>query len=243
MPVVSLEGKQNKVFYMASLCPEHSCFKINFFFFWPWQGLHTKSLLNCFLLTLTDTKKLWMNANHSFHSQIFMLFKPLPNSSLYGTRGSQTDLKGEMEITFAAWGVQAMCTVLGFTPFALGLLNKANLLFLLPLSPFGRDPLYLSKSTEKEPSPSFLYHLVSRKIQTHKNFHSKHQVFSISKDIQLITFKSKNWLTQVWNMPTGLQHRKPSDSYTQILTPIQSIHHIWLVLLMDDFLDQEKTWA
>lgn len=35
-----------------------------------------------------------------------------------------------------------MCTVLGFTPFALGLLNKANLLFLLPLSPFGRDPLY-----------------------------------------------------------------------------------------------------
>lgn len=90
-----------------------------------------------------------------------------------------------------------MCTVLGFTPFALGLLNKANLLFLLPLSPFGRDPLYLSKSTEKEQSPSFLYCLASHEIQTHKNFHSKHQVFLISMvllitDFQLITFKSKN---------------------------------------------------
>lgn len=103
-----------------------------------------------------------------------MLLKPFLNSSLYGTR-SQTDLKGEeMEVTFAACGVQAMCTVLGFTPFALGLLNKANLLFLLPLSPFGRDPLYLSKSTEKEQSPSLLYYLVSHEIQTHKNSHSKH---------------------------------------------------------------------
>lgn len=177
-----------------------------------------------------------------------MLFKPFPNSSLYGTRRNQTDLKGEMELTFAAWGVQAMCTVLGFTPFALGLLNKANLLFLLPLSPFGRDPLYLPKSTDKESSPSFLYYLVSHEIQTHKNFHSKHQIFSIRivlliTDFQLITFKSKNWLTQYWNMSTGLQQRKPSDSYTQTLTPIRSIHHIWLVLWMDDFLDQEKTWA
>jgi hypothetical protein len=39
--------------------------------------------------------------------------------------------------------------VLGFTPFALGLLNKANLLFLLPLSPFGRDPLYLMGEKKK----------------------------------------------------------------------------------------------
>lgn len=64
------------------------------------------------------------------------------------------DLTRQIELTFAAWGVQAICTVLGFTPFALGLLNKANRLFLLPLSPFGRDPLYLSKSTEKEQGPS-----------------------------------------------------------------------------------------
>lgn len=53
-----------------------------------------------------------------------------------------------VKLTFAAWGVQAMCTVLGFTPFALALLNKANLLFLLPRSPFGREPLYLWEKGE-----------------------------------------------------------------------------------------------
>ncbi len=51
--------------------------------------------------------------------------------------------------TLAACGVQATCTVLGLTPLDLGLLKSANLLFLLPRSPLGREPLYLQKESEK----------------------------------------------------------------------------------------------
>lgn len=36
-----------------------------------------------------------------------------------------------------------MCTALGLTPLALVLLYSANLLFRLPRSPLGREPLYL----------------------------------------------------------------------------------------------------
>jgi len=54
--------------------------------------------------------------------------------------------------TLAACGVQATCTVLGLTPLDFGLLKRANLLFLLPRSPFGREPLYLQKEREWENS-------------------------------------------------------------------------------------------
>lgn len=47
--------------------------------------------------------------------------------------------------TLLAWGVLRMCTVLGLTPLALVLLYRANLLFRLPRSPLGREPLYLSQ--------------------------------------------------------------------------------------------------
>lgn len=52
---------------------------------------------------------------------------------------SKVDLFG----TLLACGVLIMCTVLGLTPLALVLLYSANLLFLLPRSPLGREPLYL----------------------------------------------------------------------------------------------------
>lgn len=45
--------------------------------------------------------------------------------------------------TLLACGVLMMCTVLGLTPLALVLLYRANLLFRLPRSPLGREPLYL----------------------------------------------------------------------------------------------------
>lgn len=45
--------------------------------------------------------------------------------------------------TFDACGVEITWTVLGLTPLALGRLQRANLLFLRPLSPLGKAPLYL----------------------------------------------------------------------------------------------------
>lgn len=47
--------------------------------------------------------------------------------------------------TLVAWGVLRTCTVLGDTPLGLILLYRANLLFRLPRSPLGREPLYLSE--------------------------------------------------------------------------------------------------
>lgn len=49
--------------------------------------------------------------------------------------------------TLAAWGEQATWTVLGFTPFAFGLLQSAKRLLRLPRSPLGREPLYLHVHT------------------------------------------------------------------------------------------------
>lgn len=48
--------------------------------------------------------------------------------------------------TLVAWGVLRTCTVLGDTPLGLILLYRANLLFRLPRSPLGREPLYLSET-------------------------------------------------------------------------------------------------
>lgn len=57
---------------------------------------------------------------------------------------SKVDLLG----TLLACGVLMMCTVLGLTPLALVLLYSANLLFRLPRSPLGREPLYLLQREE-----------------------------------------------------------------------------------------------
>lgn len=67
---------RKKVFYMTNLYPWKFMFQKNKHFpFWTWQGLGTGFvLLNGFLLTLTATKHPWINMNHSFHSQNFMLF-------------------------------------------------------------------------------------------------------------------------------------------------------------------------
>lgn len=53
--------------------------------------------------------------------------------------------------TLAAWGVQAMWTVLGLTPFALGRLKREKRLFRLPRSPFGSEPLYLGACEKTHP--------------------------------------------------------------------------------------------
>lgn len=66
--------------------------------------------------------------------------------------------------TLVAWGVLRTCTVLGDTPLGLILLYRANLLFRLPRSPLGREPLYLSETGqggEKDSNLTVIYLFIS----------------------------------------------------------------------------------
>lgn len=64
--------------------------------------------------------------------------------------------KVDLFSTLLACGVFMMCTVLGLTPLALVLLYRANLLFRLPRSPLGREPLYLLERGRENIHGSFL---------------------------------------------------------------------------------------
>lgn len=75
--------------------------------------------------------------------------------------------------TLVAWGVLRTCTVLGDTPLGLILLYRANLLFRLPRSPLGREPLYLSETGQGGEKDSkltviYLFHL----CENANSFHS-----------------------------------------------------------------------
>lgn len=85
-----------------------------------------KDLLDLTEQFLSDTLS---SSTPLFQELLTSSFESIPKVDVFGT--------------LLACGVLMMCTVLGLTPLALVLLYSANLLFRLPRSPLGREPLYL----------------------------------------------------------------------------------------------------
>lgn len=82
-------------------------------------------------------------------------WSPLGTQNTQESRNDPSGVKNNFHpqcgwaLTLAAWGVQEVWTVLGFTPLALVLRHRAKRLFRLPLSPLGREPLHLNNTRWK----------------------------------------------------------------------------------------------